>query len=425
MGSALNEQLNEQQVWAEWRKRLGVRDAGYLRRLWSDLKAKGIVRDACNGELEMEYLVWFSKTSLECLLKPEEGTPPEGREDSSQAQGEAPKRDAVQASLSPLESERQAALEEYLAMCAACDSGVYSFRKKVLKGGLLAAEEALGLVLSPAAAILDIREFEDWEIPVVGHSAVLKNRSTKQTAIGETYSATIQVDPPGREVPKSVPVLYGSSGGWSPSILRFPGKEGEIEAVRIWGKSLLDELRVIGDGLSRSYRWHPAHAARFVLTGKVPSVPALVVEREFYRSRYHQDHVIRIEAPPWVSTETIKNAFHRAREKSLGAPPGTLKGKSLALLRFVTERTNPTGLLEEGARIPDPGGWFDGLTDEEIEPELVAEQAYMKAPEDRELLKEWNALYSSQGWGYKEVRLFRRDYNRIRKAVAYGPPYQI
>ena len=55
--------------------------------------------------------------------------------------------------------------------------------------------------------------------------------------------------------------------------------------------------------------------------------------------------------------------------------------------------------------------------------ELVASQWYMKVPKHRDLLREWNETYPD--WSYKNgTGRFLRDYNRIRKTVAVGPPYE-
>ncbi len=418
----------EEQIRKRFDKQFSKVSVGTRAYLWKRAVEAGTICEVVTGEQLLEDLIDQTNERLVDVRHGEGRTLAEGREKDSQTQNELPERDVVESPLKPLERERQASLQEYLATCAACAPDVYSFRKEALDGNLLTNEEMRALVLSPAAATLSVGEFQSWNIPAAGHTAIVKERKTRRRALGETYSATLRVDPPGREIQKSVPVLYGDSGGWSPSVLQFPGKEGEIEAVRIWGKSLLDELRVIGDGLSRSYRWHPAHAARFVLTGKVPSVPALVVEREFYRSRYHEDHLIRIEAPAWVSDDTVKDAFHRARMKSLGKPPGTLKARGLALFRFVMERGGTASMPGESTHVPNSDGWLEGLTEEEIRQELLAEHAAervdVKSPRDKGLWKEWTRLYSKKKWNYKEFRTFQRDYRRIRDAVAFGPPYQ-
>ena len=119
-----------------------------------------------------------------------------------------------------------------------------------------------------------------------------------------------------------------------------------------------------------------------------------------------------------MSSRTVQRAFRKAQIKTQGSDGGRSLGeKNLKLLRFVIERMEPLGLLKEGKR---PYGAPEGL----VEIELVTHLWYVKAPKGKELANEWNRTYPQ--WSYKDdTRRFWRDYNRIKKAVAFGPPYQI
>jgi hypothetical protein len=53
---------------------------------------------------------------------------------------------------------------------------------------------------------------------------------------------------------------------------------------------------------------------------------------------------------------------------------------------------------------------------------LVTNLRYMKVPSGKELVREWDETYPR--WSYKgDTRLFWRDYGRMKKTVAFGPPY--
>lgn len=380
-------------------------------RTWTYLRNMGFVDEALEKPFEEDMVDYIIK-QFNALAAASPGYRSRG-----QIESRSERRDTVRVSLGELELERKAALEEYLAMCAASNSDVYLFRKEVLKGELVTEEEARELIRSPAAGVLSIREFENWNIPVVGHAAVVKDRKIKKSALGETHSATLHVDPPGREISKSVPILYGSSGRWRSSVLEFLTEEGKVEGTRVWGKSLLDELRAIGEKLGKSYRWQPAQAVWFVLAGEIPAVPALQAFRQFKDSMDHRDCTITIEASPWVSSKAVERAFRKAQIKTMGSAGGKPPGeKNLKLFRFVVERIEPLGMLEEGKKLPGAPKWM-------LELELVAEHWYMKMPEGKELVSEWNETYPQ--WSYKDdTRRFWRDYNRIRKSVTFGPPYQ-
>ena len=132
---------------------------------------------------------------------------------------------------------------------------------------------------------------------------------------------------------------------------------------------------------------------------------------------YHRDTLITIEAAPWVSSKTVEKAYRRAQIKTLGTKGGRPPSKkNLRLFRFVTDRMEPLGLLEEGARLP-------GAPEDASEIELIVAQRYMKVPKHRELVREWNETYPE--WSYEiGTGRFWRDYNRIKKTVAIGPPYK-
>ena len=134
---------------------------------------------------------------------------------------------------------------------------------------------------------------------------------------------------------------------------------------------------------------------------------------------YHhpdRDVLITIEASPWISSRSVARAFRKAQIKTLGSGAGSSPGeKNLKLLRFVIERTDPLGMLEAGSRLPkDPM--------HRTEDELITNLQYVKVPEGKELVKEWNEMYPEWSYG-GDTKNFWRDFNRIRKSVAIGPPY--
>jgi hypothetical protein len=337
----------------------------------------------------------------------------------TQALDQSKKLDTVHVSLGELELERKAALEEYLAMCAACDADVYRFREKVLEGELLSEDQARGLLKSPAAAILETRQFKGWGVPIVGHTAEVKSYESKLLLQGYEYLATLAVYPPGITPEVQMVPLLGTThaGERRPVVLEFPDEEGRVAGRMVWSISLLGELKKVAEKLSERYRWHPAQAAWYVLTGEIPAVPALTVTRSFSSSMYHSEALITIEASPLLSSRTVEQAYRKAQVETLGSSGGRRSGeKNLKLLRFVIERTEPLGMLEEGKRPP-------GAPEHMTELELVTNLHYMKAPKGKELVSEWNATYPQWSYG-DDTRRFWRDYHRIRKSVAFGPPYK-
>ena len=92
--------------------------------------------------------------------------------------------------------------------------------------------------------------------------------------------------------------------------------------------------------------------------------------------------------------------------------------KNLRLFRFVNERIEPSGLFEEGKRLPEAP---EGL----VEDELVTNLYYMRIPAHRDLVRESNKM--NPHWSYgKGTSRFWRDYKRMMKTIApFGPPYHL
>jgi len=337
-------------------------------------------------------------------------------------------RDTVQASLKEVELEHQAALEQYLAMCATCDADVYRFRKTVLGGQTISSADARKLVDSPAARVLSTAAFGNWGIPLLNHTAELVDHETDLVTGGRQYRATIYVDPPDITRQMQMVTWAGTSqiGKQRLVNLEYPDEVGKVQFFEVWSISLLGELREVGEKLSERYRWQPAQAVWFVLTGEIPAVPALTVTRSFPSSMYHHDTLITVEASPWVSSKTVERAFRKAQIMTLGSRGGRPLGKrALKLLRFVIERIESLGIeelgkLEEGQRppgAPKEKGW-QVL-------ELVAQYPwYRKMPNGKRLVREWNETTPKE-WSYGDnTRWFWKDYHRTKKAVSFGPPYQ-
>jgi hypothetical protein len=389
---------------------------------WPYLQEKGYVSEALDRPFD-EDMVKYVVREFDELPKLGRGGAigrggDRGRED----------RDTVQASLKEVELEHQAALEQYLAMCAACDADVYRFRKTVLGGHTISSADARKLMDSPAARVLSTAAFGDWGIPFLNHTAELVDHETDLVVEGHRYRATIFVDPPGISRRVEMVTWSGTPQTAKQRLvnLEYPDEESKVRNTQVWSISLLGELREVGEKLSERYRWQPAQAVWFVLTGEIPAVPALTVTRSFPSSMYHHDTLITIEASPWVSSKTVERAFRKAQIKTLGSSGGRPLGmRALKLLRFVIERIESLGIeelgrLEEGKRppgAPTEEGWRV--------PELVAQYPwYRKMPNGKRLVREWNDK-GPKKWSYGDnTRWFWKDYHRTKKAVAFGPPYQ-
>jgi len=164
----------------------------------------------------------------------------------------------------------------------------------------------------------------------------------------------------------------------------------------------------------------------FVLTGKPPKVPALKATTNLRYSSQHLDATIIVEASPWVSPKAVERLFRRAQVNVMGTrggrPPGS---KNLKLFRFMAERTEPTDRAESRGSSTPPADLI-------VAPDNIEHPCFMKMPKGKVLVKEWNEAHNETHpeWVYRtslgepDTRRFWRDYNRIKKTIGLGPPYQ-
>lgn len=340
-------------------------------------------------------------------------------------------RSEVPVSLSELELQRQGAFEEYVALLAACDEETRRFRTEVLGGSLLTAQQARQLIRSPAAQYLETSSFEfaGGDIPLIGHHATLESYKRESNGDDEVqHRVRVSVDPPGDT--KTAEIAFHKEP--RPARRRLRENEGDGQAlyfvnendraryVSVWSHSVLERLRRLCHKMAQEHRWELAQATMFILTGEIPAVPALKVERSFRSTESlgrpeiiakYIDATINITASPWVNSRTVEKAYRKAQIQILGSSGGKRPGlKQLELFRFVTKRIE---VSNEPAAQEGSG----------------SAQVYIRMPEGKSLVHEWNQAYPQ--WAYKtsvgdlNTRQFWRDYNRIRKTIAVGPPYQL
>jgi len=392
---------------------------------WSYLDKLGIVGEAIDMPFEEEAVEYILKQFADLAAASPYGR---GRRRTSKQ-----KLSEVPVSLSESELQRKAASEEYAAFRAARAGCTRWFRNRVLGNRLLTAEQARELVRSPAARYLEENTFEfaGGEIPLIGHHATLEGyeRVEGGTDWAVRHRATVSVDPP--SMTETVENMFDETpqpGSRRPRFkdrtdgqpLFFVNERGRARKVSVWEWSLLERLRHLSEGLAQEYRWEPAQSTMFVLTGQVPAIPPLKVTgslksrseilEDTTRVPIHIDATITITASPWVPARTVTRAYREAQTKILasdgGKPPSV---KNLRLFRFVIGRIQ--SLSEPAA-------------------EAIASRGPGRArmPEGEELVGEWNETYPQ--WAYKtsvgdlNTRRFWRDFKRIEKTIAVGPPYQ-
>ena len=233
--------------------------------------------------------------------------------------------------LAPWEVARAEAYSEYAAELAATHPGVRSFRGRILSAAWpLTEQQAYALVESEAAAHLPHRYFEEWSIPLVGHSAEVLEYYTETDGPDTDHRVTLFVDPPGitRRVryahertplpdEKSVDAQYaetGANGTVTPSsgrLLKYPAKEENwTKSIPVWPGSVLDRLRSLSEKLAKTYRWQELQAVWFVLTGATPIVSPISMKVRTSQGEYSPDVAeITLTVEPWVPAERVEKVY--------------------------------------------------------------------------------------------------------------------
>jgi hypothetical protein len=212
---------------------------------------------------------------------------------------------------------------------------VRRFRDEVLGGALLAPDEAVQLVTSPAAAVLAADHFGKGRVPLVGHDAKITGERAWREDEWQHRRIIVRVDPPGETI--SVEWSYDPQARPRRPVVQtllYIDEEDYMDGVRVFRGSLLDGLRRLSETLAGRFPWHEAEASNFVLTGEHPEVPPLTGEV--------RDGTIRLTVEPFVSAGTVRN-FYRQMEIRAGGDAKQDTAKAAAVLRFVLSQVDDKG----------------------------------------------------------------------------------
>lgn len=261
--------------------------------------------------------------------------------------------------------------------------GVNAFREKVLPGRPLTAGEAHALIASHAARTFDFGQFEEWDVPLVGHRAQVLGTGPR----GERYSPvddtmTIRVDPPG--ITKTVRYARSQEGDshtrcqvWSGAVVPIHNHlpieaHGDTRYPSwLWTGSVIDELYNLSVELAQAFDWPLASAgnlygtrprsesaAWFILTDEAPQVRPIEArwETKHGGSIYPPPQWrMRLTIPLWLPEEEVLRALRLLRKQ---APEGQKLPKTtrpLEVARFVWEQERLHGYREP----PPWTAWFE------------------------------------------------------------------
>jgi hypothetical protein len=116
----------------------------------------------------------------------------------------------------------------------------------------------------------------------------------------------------------------------------YPGS-AHVGVWPVFPGGVLDYLREIGNQLVRTYGWERALATTFVLTGVVPSVPAIKVCMTPH-FKYTRLNRITLEVDPSVGPREVMQRYREARANFIETRMRRLGAKSVLIVLFHLEQ---------------------------------------------------------------------------------------
>ncbi len=358
---------------------------------WEDAVKGGWVKEVLEGSVDRNELL---TTIREWSKRYRRMRNWEQRRDRDRGDQEG-QSDLITQALGHKETQRADAVADFVAKIAACERGVFAFRKRFLNGTTLSHEQAQAIITSPAAAYLPFRYFtpsSKSEIPLINHVATLMTEPW-QDHDNDPYPLGIFVDPPGR----TFTVRVGRT-----EILLYIDEEGQTGEVLVEEHSVLEGLRRLSTRLAAEYPWQEAQASWFVLTGEPPALPAATGRLSRGSAAPYGEITMKVQ--PWVSADSVRKFYGYLQGQMLASQPRAVSERNLAVFRFV--------VAQQEVMSASDGTRPSGLT--RRHPKLMK----LKQPSWRVMLERWNREYAARPkWQYTNVRNFERDFQRAARGI--------
>ncbi len=114
------------------------------------------------------------------------------------------------------------------------------------------------------------------------------------------------------------------------------GLNGHVHRVPVAAGGVLDRLRVLSERLSQRYRWQPAQAAIFVLTGAIPIISTFQVT--YAASPISALARVTLTIDPAMSPREVSEYYRRARKRFVGSRHRSMSDKHTTLVLFMMSR---------------------------------------------------------------------------------------
>lgn len=170
--------------------------------------------------------------------------------------------------------------------------------------------------------------------------------------------------------------------GGPPELLKYQNRHVNHD-LHVWVGSPLDGLRLLADGLAKSYPWMPAQAAAFVLEGLTPlATPFVLHLPQVWQEGRPRRAKLVMEVELWMPASAVLRAYRDMQRQVLPGHNRPVSRRSIDLVNFVLQNR--------------PGTW----------PQLLAR---------------WNGTHPATR--YPDYRRFRYAYERARRSLLF-PAYR-
>jgi len=93
-----------------------------------------------------------------------------------------------------------------------------------------------------------------------------------------------------------------------------------------------------GVRLTRVYPWEEAEASRFILTGKIPKMPAVVGRLSASRDPSYTYGTITLTVQPWVPAKVIYRFYRDMRQGAFAGRHRSVSERKIVVFRFVVSQ---------------------------------------------------------------------------------------
>ena len=334
---------------------------GLEERTWRHLENHGYVGEVEQGEMSIRQLT----VNVRELLR-DFGRPVSSRAETPRTLVSSKRDPGADGS-----DARYEAISLLLAVEAAKDEEVLSFRSDVLGGSLLSRHQVDGWIKRQAEEDGPAKLWLTVPVPTdtkVRSFTTFATTEPPLTISKETPAILIQ-----RQYLSYVSLLVGMDEDPTREV---PTAEGGI----------LERLRQLSEALARHYGWDQALATNFVLTGEAPMVHSVEI-RASYPSNFRTLARISLTVDPALSPREVTDHYRRVRAEIVGGRHRELSEKHMRLATFTAARAGES--------------W-------------------------RKQMVAWNKKYPD--WRYKTETNFGRDCNQAIKRLLhpdYGPKIEV